>query len=108
MRFTTLEHCLGVADSAAVLRPALTNQDEVKDAVARAFHHLGKPYDFEFDFFSADKLVCTELVARAYANSSHLDFPLVKVMGRQTLPPTEMVRKFSNEHNLSNRQLDLV
>lgn len=108
VRFTTLEHCLGVADSAAVLRPDPTTKDELRDAVARAFHHLGKPYDFEFDFFSADKLVCTELVARAYANSSHLHFPLVKVMGRQTLPPTEMVRKYCLERSAPDKQLDLV
>ncbi len=108
VRFTTLEHCLGVADSAAVLRPALVTPDELKEAVARAFHHLGKAYDFEFDFFSADKLVCTELVARAYSTSAHLDFPLVKVMGRQTLPPTEMARKFSHERASPKRQLDLI
>jgi 1-acyl-sn-glycerol-3-phosphate acyltransferase len=108
VRFTTLEHCLGVADSAAVLRPFLTTQDERNDAVARAFHHLGKPYDFEFDFFSADKLVCTELVVRAYANSSHLKFPLISVMGRQTLPPTEMVRKYCNERLRPDAQLELV
>ena len=106
--FTTLEHCLGVADSAAVLRPALTTQDERKDAVARAFHHVGKAYDFEFDFFSADKLVCTELVARAYANSTHLAFPLVNVMGRQTLPPTEMARKYCRERHNPGHQLELV
>lgn len=108
VRFTTLEHCLGVADSAAVLRPARITPDELKQAVARAFHHLGKSYDFEFDFFSADKLVCTELVARAYANSNQLEFPLVTVMGRRTLPPTEMVRKYCLERNSPNRQLDLV
>jgi glycerol-3-phosphate O-acyltransferase/dihydroxyacetone phosphate acyltransferase len=108
VRFTTLEHCLGVADSAAVLRPSLTTIDERKDAVARAFHHLGKAYDFEFDFFSADKLVCTELVARAYANAAHLKFPLVTVMGRQTLPPTAMVRKYCAERHTPEHQLELV
>lgn len=108
VRFTTLEHCLGVADSAAVLRPVLTTQAERSDAVVRAFHHLGKEYDFEFDFFSADKLVCTELVARAYAETSHLTFPLVTVMGRQTLPPTAMARKFCNERTRPDHQLELV
>jgi hypothetical protein len=108
VRFTTLEHCLGIADSAAVLRPTQTTPEEIKDAIARAFRHVGKSYDFEFDFFSADKLVCTELVARAYSDSPHVSFPMVNVMGRQTLPPTEMARKFSTECHTPGRQLDLI
>ncbi|MCF7674200.1 MAG: 1-acyl-sn-glycerol-3-phosphate acyltransferase [Akkermansiaceae bacterium] len=108
VRFTTLEHCLGVADSVAVLRPARITREDVKEVVARAFHHLGKEYDFEFDFFSADKLVCTELVCRAYAGNPRLGFKVVRVMGRETLPPTEMARKFAAERRLLERQLDLV
>ena len=108
VRFTTVKHCLGIADSAAVLRPANIPDRDVEDAVIRAFRHLGKPYDFEFDFFSADKLVCTELVTRAYAKSDHLKFDTVAVMGRQTIPPTQMVRKFAAERGQDGAQLELV
>ncbi len=75
-------------------------------AIAVAFSHLGKPYDFEFDFFSTDKLVCTELVYRAY--DKDMNFPLVDVMGRRTLPPTEMVRYFADNHSKPDRELDFV
>jgi len=105
VRMTTLEHCLGVADSAAVLRPKLTPEQNA-DVIARAFSHLGKPYDFEFDFFTTDKLVCTELVYRAC--NPDITFPLVEVLGRKTIPPTEMARKFVQERKSDGRELDFV
>jgi hypothetical protein len=105
VRITTLEHCIGVADAAAVLRPRV-NEDQAREAIARAFSHLGKSYDFDFDFFSSDKLVCTELVYRCYDGS--VQFPLVDVMGRRTLPPTELVRKFVTERGQAKAQLDCV
>ena len=63
--FNSLEHSIGGADAAAVLRPKLS-QAEIKEAICQAFGHAAKPYDFEFDFTSRDKLVCTEVVFRAY------------------------------------------
>ncbi len=59
--FGSLEHSIGGADSAAVLRPRVS-EDEKKEAIGRAFGNAEKPYDFEFDFTSRDKLVCTEVV----------------------------------------------
>lgn len=105
VRMTTLEHCIGVADCAAALRPRIS-EAAVRDGIARAFSHLGKPYDFDFDFFSTDKLVCTELVCRAY--DADVKLPLVTVMGRKTLPPTELVRKFVAERGRAGAQFDCV
>ncbi|MBA4149336.1 MAG: 1-acyl-sn-glycerol-3-phosphate acyltransferase [Verrucomicrobia bacterium] len=105
VRMTTLEHCIGVADSAAVLRPKIS-LEKLPEMIAQAFVHVGKPYDFEFDFFSTDKLVCTELVYRSCGNAIHL--PLVEVLGRKTLPPTEIVRKFVNERGSTNAELQFV
>jgi hypothetical protein len=105
VRITTLEHCIGVADYAAVLRPRLS-ETHIREAIGRAFSHLGKPYDFDFDFFTTDKIVCTELVYRCY--DGQLNFPLVDVMGRKTLPPTELARKFSTEWQRPDSQLECV
>jgi hypothetical protein len=103
--FTSLEHSVGEADAAAFLRPRLP-EERIKEAIARAFSHAGKPYDFEFDFFSTDKLVCTELVFRSY--DGDIQFPLVEVMGRKTLPAIEIVRKCSLERGKPNAQFDFV
>lgn len=92
--FTSLEHSMGGADSAAVLRPNL-DPALIRESIAEAFGHYGKPYDFDFDFFSTDKLVCTELVFRAY--DGRIDFPLVDILGRRTMPAIELVRKFATE-----------
>ena len=82
------------ADYVAVLRPRLTDAQK-GEAIVRAFAHRGRPYDFEFDFFSSDKLVCTELVYRSYEGLLHFD--LVKIMGRDTLPALEICKKFAGE-----------
>lgn len=102
--FNTLEHSLH-ADYAAVVRPRLSDGQKAA-AIAKAFAHEGKPYDFEFDFFTADKLVCTELVYRAYEGV--LDFGLIRIMGRDTLPAIEIARKFGREAGREDRQLDFV
>jgi hypothetical protein len=78
-----LEHCLH-ADHVVVLRPNLPPA-EITSAIAEAFGHLGKAYDFEFDFNVSTRLVCTELVYRCYHKRGTIEFPLIKRLGRFTL-----------------------
>jgi hypothetical protein len=103
--FASIEHSIGGGDSVAILRPRLTTE-QIKEGICRAFSHAGKCYDFEFDFFSTDKIVCTELVFRAYDGT--IQFGLVDVMGRKTLPAIEIVRKFNAEYGREDAQLEFI
>ncbi len=106
---TGVEHALHV-DYLAAMRPRLPKLEKAK-AIARAFHYQGRPYDFDFDFFSDSSLVCTELVFKSYAPSTDMkgiNLPLVNVAGRMTLPANELVRRFDAEWDRPDRQLDFV
>jgi hypothetical protein len=107
--FTGLEHGMRV-DYLGVMRPRLPKVEKAK-AVLRAFGFQGRPYDFNFDFFSDQTLVCTELVWKSYAPAQDmkgLSVPLVDVAGRRTLPANELVRLFDTEFGKDSRQLDFV
>ncbi|MCP5519421.1 MAG: hypothetical protein H7A45_19430 [Verrucomicrobiales bacterium] len=83
VRLTSLAECLE-GDHVLGLRLELPDRERAA-ALNEAFGHLDKPYDFEFDFNVSTRVVCTELVYRAYHGRAGLDLPLVKRLGRYTL-----------------------
>jgi 1-acyl-sn-glycerol-3-phosphate acyltransferase len=103
--FTTFEHSVGEADAVAVLRPRLTDAQR-REMVIRAFSHYGKPYDFEFDFFSTDKLVCTEVVYRAL--DGMIALPLTPILGRRALPAVGFVKMYGETRGREDRPFDLI
>jgi hypothetical protein len=107
--FTASEHSFGV-DYMGVMRPRASKLEKAK-AILRAFEYQGRPYDFEFDFFSDASLVCSELVYKAWAPSNDmkgLKIELVDVAGRRTLPANDIVKLFDKELGKPDRQLDFV
>ncbi len=85
-------------DSVAVIRPVL-DQKNVKQAILRARSHVGKPYDFDFDFTRADRLVCTEVVYRSYEGLGEMEFSLVRRAGRQTVSAEDLLGLALQEQN---------
>ncbi len=105
----SLHHSCG-ADYVAALRPRRTAV-EIAAAIDRAFSYFGRPYDFNFDFGTDDRVVCSELVMKAYEGDERtrgIDVPPIRVAGRRAIPPTEIVRTFARERAREDRQLDFV
>lgn len=88
--FRPLDQTLAV-DAVAVIRPLLSAAD-VAVGIARAATHEGKCYNFDFDFFRSDCLVCTEVVYRAYDGLGGLELPLFERSGRPTLSAEDLLR----------------
>ena len=95
-RIHALDYCLK-ADHVAVLRPNLT-EEELKESLVEAFSHVGKPYDFEFDFNVSSRIVCTELVYRSLHGKGALRFDLTKRLGRYTLTADDVVEQYLKAH----------
>lgn len=77
-------------DALVVLRPPLVEAD-LSRGLQRALGHRGKPYDFLFDFRTADRLVCTEVVYRGFHGIDPIHFQLREVGGRLCLPAEEFL-----------------
>lgn len=105
--FNSLEEAVQ-KDYIAIFRPSFADEEQeakVAAAIRRALRYHGRAYDFDFDFFTDDKLVCTELLYRAYhpdinflVQKKALQKPappvpgMVKKAGRDTMPATEIVK----------------
>lgn len=107
--FTSLQVALA-SDYAAAMRP-VANKVAAARAIEEAFSHWGKPYDFNFDFLTDQELVCSELLYHAWQPTSTregIEFDLVDVMGRTTLPVNVLVEQFDREYDDAPRSLDFV
>jgi hypothetical protein len=77
-------------DAFSVVRPA-TDESATAAAIARALTHRDKLYDFDFDFFTSDRMVCTELIYRTYDGSPEIHFELIERAGKPTLSAEDIL-----------------
>jgi len=78
-------------DAVVAMRPRLAPA-ELGEALTRGLFHEGKPYDFDFDFTRSDRLVCTEVVYRAFDGIGGIHFELTPRAGRLTLTAKDLIR----------------
>ena len=87
--FRSLNETLEV-DEVIILRPDLS-REELAKALSRICVHEGKGYNFDFDFFRSDQLVCTEVIYRAYDGLGDIKFNLVERVGRLSLSAEDIL-----------------
>jgi hypothetical protein len=97
----------GGTDALVALRPRVPDADRLT-AIETALSHLGKPYDFDFDFTTEHALVCSQLVHLAYADAEGLRLEPKLVSGRLLLPPNDIAMKFDAELDTPDQQMDLA
>ncbi len=89
VHFRPLQETLNV-DAFVILRTHLP-QTDIAQAIARVIVHAGKGYNFDFDFFRSDQLVCTEVIYRAFDGINDVNIPLIERVGRKTLSAEDLL-----------------
>jgi uncharacterized protein YycO len=85
-------------DDLAVLRHKHLDAAARAQVVLQAFSHLGKPYDFNFDVESTDRIFCSKLVYLAYGD---LNWPTSRMLGRSTISPDNVAQRALRDGPLS-------
>ena len=77
-------------DDLAVLRRKELSQAEKRAVLIRTFRQIGKPYDFNFNVESTDRIVCSQLIYIAYPD---IVWPTEYIVGRYTVSPDNIASK---------------
>lgn len=104
--FTSAEYSLN-ADYIGIIRPRLTKEQKFQGLLT-AMSHFRKPYDFNFDFTTDSKLVCSELVYKSYRDFPGITLTPAQINGRLLITPNSLVETFDSEYGTGKQQFDFV
>ena len=93
VEMNTLQHFLNI-DSIGVLRKPDQKREDRAATVIQALRQVGKPYDFNFDVESKERVYCSKLV---YLSYSGMDWPTKKSLGRTTFTPDDVAVKAARD-----------
>ncbi len=79
-------------DAFVVLRPKLS-ESQISAALSKGLSHAGKLYDFIFNFATSDRLVCTEVIYRAFHGIGPINFSLSTKAGRKCLSAEDFLNQ---------------
>ena len=103
--YRALSETLAV-DEFIILRSKLSDES-LALALYRVSQHEGKGYNFDFDFFRSDQLVCTEVIYRAFDglecldSSNNIEFTLIERAGRFSLSAEDILDMAINNRGFS-------
>lgn len=89
VEMNSLEHFLNI-DSIGVLRKPGIDGKTRSRIIVQALRQVGKPYDFNFDVESKDRVYCSKLVYLCYGG---IEWPTKKSLGRTTFTPDDVAVK---------------
>lgn len=77
-------------DSVGVLRKQNISRDDRVRVILQSLRQVGKPYDFNFDVESKERVYCSKLV---YLTYSGVEWPTKKSLGRTTFTPDDVANR---------------
>ena len=87
-------------DSLGVMRRSAVDRTAQARVVLQALRQIGKPYDFNFDVESKERVYCSKLVYLAYGD---LDWSTQRSLGRTTFTPDDVAARA-----VQGQELELV
>jgi uncharacterized protein YycO len=89
VEINTLAHFLNI-DDLGVLRYDSVSDEQRAEIIVLTLRQIGKPYDFNFDAQTTDRVFCSKLVYLAYGD---LQWPTSRIMGRVTVSPDNIAER---------------
>lgn len=86
VEMNSLERFLNI-DSIGILRQPGRSSEERAGTIIQALRQVGKPYDFNFDVESRERVYCSKLIYLTYGT---IDWTTKKSLGRSTFTPDDV------------------
>jgi uncharacterized protein YycO len=96
VEMNTIEHFMNI-DSIGIMRKTSASREERARIVIQALRQVGKPYDFNFDVESKERVYCSKLV---YLSYSGINWSTKKSIGRTTFTPDDVAIRAVRGHEL--------
>lgn len=96
VEMNTLDHFFNIDSFGALRKPGIEREARAR-TIVQALRQVGKPYDFNFDVESKERVYCSKLV---YLSYSGVEWPTKRSIGRTTFTPDDVAMKAAKDGSL--------